>query len=173
MYLQRRLYKGCLIEDKGKYYLFYNAKNDTYASWKEQTGIAISADMIHWTRYEKNPVIKVSEDGWDNKFCSDPFVVKDNNLWLMFFFGFNGIHAQDGIAVSEDLLHWDKYTGPILSYGANGEIDEIHAHKASVIYYNGILYHFYCACRRYKQGDSAMNLGNEFRCITVAASKPI
>jgi predicted GH43/DUF377 family glycosyl hydrolase len=167
------LYKGCLIEEKGIYYLFYNAKNETFSSWKEQTGVAVSSDMFNWKRYEGNPVLRVPDEGWNSKFCSDPYVVKDNGLWLMFFFGYDGVHAQDGIAISEDLLRWEMYPVPILCNGSKGEIDESHAHKPSMIYYNGILYHFYCACRRHNDGDPSRNLGDEFRCITAATSKPL
>lgn len=166
------LYKACLIEHKGVYYLYYNAKNKTYGPWVEQTGIATSADMLHWKRHGNNPVVRVS-DGWDSVFCSDPCVVRDDANWLMFYFGFNYHHAQEGIAVSNDMLHWEKYPNPILHSGTEGELDEIHAHKPSIIYNNGILYHFYCACRKYREGDQSKNLGNEFRCITVATSKPV
>jgi sucrose-6-phosphate hydrolase SacC (GH32 family) len=72
------LYKGCLIEEKGIYYLFYNAKNETFSYWKEQTGVAMSSDMFNWKRYEVIPLLRVSDESWNSKFCSDPYVVKDN-----------------------------------------------------------------------------------------------
>jgi predicted GH43/DUF377 family glycosyl hydrolase len=167
------LYKGCLIEEKGIYYLSYNAKNETFSYWKEQTGVAMSSDMFNWKRYEVIPLLRVSDESWNSKFCSDPYVVKDNDLSLMFFFGYNGVHALGGIAISKDLLHWEKYPMPILSNGSKGEIDEVHAHKPSMIYYNDTLYHFYCACRTHKDEDPAKNLGDGFRCITVATSRPM
>ncbi|NLO83390.1 MAG: hypothetical protein GX094_10120 [Clostridiales bacterium] len=167
------LYKACFIEHEGIYYMFYNAKNDTYGPWVEQTGIAISKDMIHWERYKGNPVLRVREGTWESKFCSDPCVYRDGDLWVMFYFGFDGKHAQDGIAFSKDLFHWEKNPEPILRYGKPGELDEIHAHKPSVIYHDGVLYHFYCACRKYREGDPAENLGDEFRCITVATSEKV
>ena len=91
----------------------------------------------------------------------------------MFYYGFDGRHAQDGIAFSYDLLHWDKLPEPILTNGKAGELDEYHAHKPSVLFWNGILYHFYCASGRSRAGGPAGSNGREFRCITVAASKPI
>jgi len=90
----------------------------------------------------------------------------------MFYYGFDGRHAQDGCAVSEDLLHWEKTPDPIVHFGNPGELDEIHAHKPAVICHNRILYHFYCAVRKYKEGDPTKNY-DEFRCITVATSKPV
>lgn len=167
------LYKGFLMEHGGRYYLFYNAKDVTEGSWREQIGVACSDDMTHWTRYAGNPVLPVTDGAWDGTFCSDPFVVRDGDRWLMFYYGFDRRHAQDGIAVSRDLLHWEKYPEPILRRGAAEEdLDFCHAHKPSVLMAGGTLYHFYCAVRHFRQGDPAENLWNEFRCITVAASKP-
>ena len=73
--------------------------------------------------------------------------------------------------MSKDLVHWDKVEDPIIASGAEGEIDEGHAHKASIVNYNGTLYHFYCATRPWKEGDPT-KVFNEFRTIAVAANKP-
>lgn len=156
------LYKTCVIKNNGKYYMFYNAKNIADGDWIEQTGLAVSEDMLHWKRYEKNPILKVEENTWQATFVSDPCVVYDskNDLWVMFFFGCDSIHAREGVAVSKDLIHFEKYEKPIIDVGASGEIDSLYAHKPGIIYHNETLYHFYCACTK------------ERRCITVAASKP-
>jgi len=166
------LYKACVVCLDGRYYMFYNAKNRPSFIWKEQTGIAVSEDLLHWKRYEGNPVIQTAAAGWDSVFCSDPCVVRDGDEWLLFYFGFNGMHAQEGLAVSEDLLKWKKFKKPILRHGKADELDGVHAHKPSVVFYNGTLYHFYCACRKSRPGDPTVNFGREFRCITVAASTP-
>jgi predicted GH43/DUF377 family glycosyl hydrolase len=167
------LYKGCLIEHGNRFYLFYNAKNIPEGAWHEQIGVAFSDDLYHWKRYEKNPVIQVSEGRWDSTFCSDPYIGFNNGVFVMYYFGFDRKHAQDGIAFSIDLLNWEKYPEPILKNGGEGALDENFAHKPSVIYHNGILYHFYCASRKHRAGDPAESLWNEFRSITVATSKPI
>ncbi len=41
-------------------------------------------------------------------------------------------HAEDGLAISEDLLHWTKVSEPVLRHGDNGAYDNHHAHKPSV-----------------------------------------
>ena len=51
------LYKPCLVEEKGVFYLFYNAKVAARPA-KEQTGVAISRDLRAWTRHEANPLIR-------------------------------------------------------------------------------------------------------------------
>ncbi|MFB9276011.1 hypothetical protein ACFQMJ_26700 [Cohnella cellulosilytica] len=166
------LYKICLLEHEGAFYLFYNAKNITYGDWKEQIGGAVSRDLLGWERLAHNPVLKVSPGRWDSQFVSEPCIVRDGDAWLNFTFGFDGVHAQDGLAFSSDLLHWTKHPDPILPAGEPGSLDETHAHKASVIYWKDTLYHFYCAVRPYREGDPTVREYNEFRCITVAASKP-
>ncbi|MBQ4156637.1 MAG: hypothetical protein IJD86_00640 [Clostridia bacterium] len=168
------LYKCCAVEKDGRYYMFYNAKNVTEGFWHEQTGFAVSDDLLHWQRGADEPVIKVTEGAWDCHFASDPFVVYDSkkDIWVMFYFGLGKRHAQEGIALSRDLIHWEKYPEPIITAGEEGAIDSTHAHKPAVIQLNGILYHFYCAVRGVKDEEEQAKFGNEFRSITVARSIP-
>ncbi len=175
------LYKGCLIERENKYFLFYNAKDSDNWLWHEQIGAAVSDDLIHWERISDEPVIKNTQGAWDSHFCADPCVVWDGSQWVMFYYGYDGMHAQEGIAFSTDLIHWSKADRPILRHGAEGDVDEIHAHKPCVIERNGVLYHFYCAVRPIRDNDQAINEDptrltetdrKEFRCITVAVNQP-
>lgn len=166
------LYKAWLMEHDGLFYLFYNAKDKDEPGWVEQTGMATSTDLMHWQRCERNPVLQVSAGRWDSKFVSDPIVLQDRDNWVMFYFGFDGRHAQEGIAFSHDLIHWEKHREPILTVGTGSELDTIHAHKPAVVRHNGALYHIYCAVRPWQPGDAANN-GGEFRCLTVACSKPL
>ncbi|SFJ80530.1 Glycosyl hydrolases family 32 N-terminal domain-containing protein [Paenibacillus sp. UNC496MF] len=169
------LYKESLVEHEGTFYLFYNAKNRAAEGepWIEQTGYAVSKNLTDWTRPAANPVLRVTGHRWDSRFVSDPFVVRDGNRWVMFFFGFDGRHAQEGIAFSDDLTVWTKAREPILRHGSEGALDEIHAHKPSVLLHDGVLYHFYCACRPHREGDPTVNFGSEFRTIGLATSRPI
>ena len=172
------LYKSCVIERDGTFYMFYNAKNvdledDGPVGWREQTGLATSTDMIHWTRFGEAPVLPVTPGAWDSVFASDPWVTWDSRekQWVMFYYGFNGIQAMDGVAVSRDLRHWEKFPAPILTTGAGGDLDSKYAHKPAVAWLDGALYHFYCACRPARPEDRARN-GGEFRCLSVARSTP-
>lgn len=169
------LYKACIIEYQGLYYMFYNAK-DTQKRWIEQTGMATSKDLLHWERCEKNPIVPITPAPyWNSRFLSDPYIVRDGDLWLNFFFGYDGKvykHAQEGLALSDNLIDWEKVEQPILTNGDENALDAGHAHKASIFYYNDTLYHFYCATRPAREGDRAIIYGQEFRSIAVAANKP-
>ncbi len=164
------LYKACIIRHDEKWYMFYNAKNSE-KSWTEQTGVAISQDLLHWERPVAEPVLKVTENAWDGRFVSDPYILKDGDRWLNFYFGYNRRHAMEGLAVSDDLLHWEKVEEPIIT-STPGGLDEEHAHKASIFNYNGVLYHFYCATRPLREGDPTC-VYNAFRTIAVAANKKV
>ncbi|MBW7461906.1 hypothetical protein K0U00_48430, partial [Paenibacillus sepulcri] len=78
------LYKECLLEHEGKFYLFYNAKNipDGGRPWIEQTGLAVSSNLTDWERHAGNPVLQVSPDRWDSRFVSDPCVLRDGDRWV-------------------------------------------------------------------------------------------
>ena len=70
------LYKPCLVEERGTFYLFYNAKTAD-KHWREQTGVATSTDLKTWQRYAGNPIIPNGGPGsWDERFASDPCVVR-------------------------------------------------------------------------------------------------
>lgn len=173
------LYKACIVEHEERFYMFYNAKNKDRWVWKEQIGLAVSDDLMHWEREPSNPVIQVTPQSWKQNFVADPFVVRDGSKWVLFFYGYDGRHAQEGIALSQDLINWQEYDEPILKIGSANDVDEIHAHKPSVLYYNNVLYHFYCAVRKYREGDQTQNedmtgcYDTEFRTITVASSDQI
>jgi predicted GH43/DUF377 family glycosyl hydrolase len=164
------LYKACFFLHNDLFYLFYNAKNEA-STWIEQTGVATSKDLLHWDRYEGNPVLRVTPGTWKSKFVSDPCIAKDGDLWLNFFFGFDYQHAQEGIACSKDLFYWELAETPLIHVGAEGEIDSIHAHKAGIITVGKRLYHFYNAARPWHEGDRA-KIGNQYDCITAASSEP-
>ena len=84
-----------LIEHDGVYYLYYNAKTDPLpksagGGWREQSGVATSRDLRQWTRYQGNPILpNGGPDTWDARFASNPFVVRHDRLWGMYYFGFD------------------------------------------------------------------------------------
>ncbi|MFD0674054.1 hypothetical protein [Cohnella sp. GCM10027633] len=171
------LYKCCVIEAEGRYWMFYNAKDRPEWPWTEETGLAVSDDLVHWTRHADNPVLPTEAGTFYSQYLSDPCIRFDREAgaWLNFGFGFDGERAQGALAVSRDLLAWEVLSEPSVPHGGAGELDERHAHKSSVLYWNGTLYHYYCACRPGRPGDRT-NIpddagAGEFRCIALATSK--
>jgi predicted GH43/DUF377 family glycosyl hydrolase len=159
------LYKPCLAEYKGTYYLFYNAKTKE-RRWHEQTGVATSRDLRTWKRYDENPVVRNGTPGTpDDRFASDPCVVLHGKDWLLFYFGLDSAgKARDLLAMGKDAFQFDKTRQILVDVGPPGSVDSTYAHKPSIVSYKGALYHFYCAV--------SGKWPDEVRGISVARSKP-
>lgn len=163
------LYKSFLLEHAGTYYLFYNAKDKDAWPWREQTGVATSKDLVHWTRHPANPLIPNGPAGsFDDVFASDPCVLRlgDAGPWAMFYFGLSSDgHARESVAFSDDLVKWKKSDEILVDVGGPGSVDSQYAHKPGVIWHNGRLYHYYCGVSG--KGES------ERRGIALAMSVPV
>lgn len=165
------LYKACLVEHGGTYYLFYNAKTvplpkSAGGGWHEQTGVATSTDLKKWIRYSGNPIVRNGAAGSpDFRFASDPCVLLDGTRWILFYFGLdaNG-KARDLVAAGPDAYHLEKGNRVLIDVGAPGTVDSTYAHKPSIVSNGGVLYHFYCAV--------SGRWPNEVRGISVARSRP-
>ncbi|UFU02854.1 hypothetical protein LQF12_15420 [Ruania suaedae] len=145
------LYKSWLMRHEGRWWLFYNAKDKAEGAWVEQTGAAISDDLVTWERVSSEPLLPVGPPGsFDERFASDPCVLQaPDGTWVMFYFGLAPRRgAVDLVATSPDLLTWTRDPEPLLKPGPAGSVDDLHAHKPSVIRDGDRLLHFYCAVRR-------------------------
>jgi acetyl-CoA hydrolase len=125
--------------------------------------VAISRDLRKWERYGRNPVIRNGGEGSpDERFASDPCVLRYGKEWALFYFGLDreGV-ARDLLAPSPDLWHARKCDGVLVDVGLPASIDGKYAHKPSVICRDGNPYRFYCALSR-----------GGMRGISVALSRP-
>ena len=147
------LYKSCIIEDKEKltgfpFVMFYNARGDSIKPERgaERISMALSQDMIHWKRYENNPIIN-----HHTGICGDAVIQKIDDLYVMFYFGAfwpdQDAAAFNRFACSYDLIHWTDWEGPNL-IEASEQYDALFAHKSYVIKYREVVYHFYNAVDR-------------------------
>ena len=159
------LYKSFVMHDKEEtlgvpFIMYYNAKP---ANGNEQIGMALSSDLKTWKRYGDGPVIVNQKKKTPTRgaISGDPQIARIGDLWVMFYFGaFWDPGAFDTFAVSEDLVHWTKWTGPKL-IEASEPWDKTFAHKPWIIKHEGVVYHYYCA------------VGDQGRVIALATSKPL
>jgi predicted GH43/DUF377 family glycosyl hydrolase len=154
------IYQPWLVEHEGTYYNFYNAANEGL----EQTGLALSNDLVHWTRYPYNPVLSIRKGHYDSNFASDPKVYKDGDHWTMIYFGVGKGGASIMVAFSRDLIHWTADPEPLYKFGGHPTgLDTQYAHKISLVYNpsNDTSYIYYCA------------VGNKGRCIGLLTSKKL
>ena len=153
------LYKSHVLWDKAEslgypFVMYYNAKQT--GPWVERIGMAVSRDMVRWSRYGDAPVVD-NEKG----ITGDPQIVRIGEVWVMFYFGAGWKPgAFDTFAVSYDLVHWTKWTGADL-IAPSLPWDKTYAHKPWVLKHDGVVYHFYCA------------VGTEGRVIAVATSRDL
>jgi predicted GH43/DUF377 family glycosyl hydrolase len=153
------LYKSHVLWDKAEslgypFVMYYNAKQQ--GPWIERIGMAVSRDMVRWRRYGHEPVIDNGKG-----ISGDPQIVRMGDVWVMFYFGAGWKPgAFDTFAVSYDLVHWTKWTGPDL-VAPSLPWDKTYAHKPWVLKHDGVVYHFYCA------------VGTEGRVIAVATSRDL
>lgn len=159
---KKTLYKSQIIHDeKGSlgwpFLMYYNGK---LKNGFERIGMAVSRDMVNWSRYGENPVVANGE-AKTNGISGDPQIVKIGDVWTMFYFGAGWKpKAFDTFACSYDLVHWTKWEGPHLIEPSE-PFDHTYAHKPWLLKSQGVVYHFYCA------------VGDDGRVIALATSKDL
>jgi predicted GH43/DUF377 family glycosyl hydrolase len=153
------IYKSHVLWDKAEslgypFVMYYNAKQQ--GPWVERIGMAVSRDMVHWTRFGEEPVVDNGKG-----ISGDPQIVRMGDLWVMFYFGAGWKPgAFDTFAASYDLVHWTKWTGEDL-VAPSEPWDKTYAHKPWMLEHDGVVYHFYCA------------VGSDGRVIALATSKDL
>ena len=158
------LYKADMFIDPKKttghpYVCAYNAKR---ADNRESIFLAVSDDGYTWKRYYDKAIISVGECESYVGINGDPQIVMIDGFYVMFYYIYDREHdkAWNTFAVSEDLIHWEKWEGkPLVE--SEYEWEDVYAHKQWVLQENGVVYHFYCA----------VNSRNE-RFIALACSEP-
>ena len=165
----KKLFKSTVIHDRKKitgypFLMYYNANGDTARDnkktrWFERIGMSVSNDMIHWKRFNNEPVVHHPVG-----ITGDPMIQKMGDVWVMFYFGAfwqDRKGAFNRFACSYDLVNWTDWTGGNLIESSE-PYDERYAHKSFVVKHNGVVYHFYNAVNNKEQ-----------RGIAVATSKDL
>jgi predicted GH43/DUF377 family glycosyl hydrolase len=97
---QHKVTAAQVIKRKNDYLMFYIGFRDDHFA---QIGMAKSPDGIkNWTRYEGNPIIFPTPNGWDANACYKPFVIQENDKWLLWYNGRNKNLERIGLAIFND-----------------------------------------------------------------------
>jgi beta-1,2-mannosidase len=88
----------------GKVVLLYRAQDKHGTS---RMGYAESGDGVHFTR-RADPVLSPSEDYEKDGGVEDPRLVQFGDTYYLTYTGYNKKDAQLCLAVSKDLIHWDR-----------------------------------------------------------------
>lgn len=140
------LYKADMFVDSKRttghpYVMAYNAKGPT---GRESIFLAVSDDGYNWQRYGDRAVIAVEDCDPSLVINGDPQIVVIDDLYVMFYFVYDGKNAWNTFAVSEDLVHWTKWQGEPLVQ-SQYPWENVFAHKQWVVKVDDQVYHFYCA----------------------------
>ncbi|MCD6596234.1 MAG: hypothetical protein J7L04_01015 [Bacteroidales bacterium] len=69
-----------IVKYKAKYYAYYHGTPDeNWTSWN--SNVAVSDDLIHWTKYKNNPIVDV--DSISNNYSS-PILVHDGSKYRLY-----------------------------------------------------------------------------------------
>ena len=133
-----------LYVENGVFYCFYEGEN---VQRQEQTGLAISTDLLHWEKYEGNPIVPAGPPGaWDYRAAKIPIVAKHDDIYVLLYTGKDrdgATNAAIGVATSKDLRHWQKSADNPIIPGRPGKWDPILTTCPTIIKKDGLYYTIY------------------------------
>ena len=172
------LWTGCVLKKDNVYYMFYTGRTkDKDSMWIQKIGLATSHDLIHWEKYENNPLLEAKEHYYiDNEknmlgkigAFRDPDVFYDKTHGAYFMLisaressidlenktrEYNGCIA---LLESQDLLNW-KYHKPILNPKVYDEME-----TAQMIFHNGVYYLFFSTLNTNYSPEFTSKIGSNY-----------
>ena len=140
-----------------EYVLYYNAygRHPESGLGAERIGLALSDDLLHWSRFAGNPVFSHETKG---TITGDAQIVRfrkgsatEPPLYAMFYFrAFDPSRpykAYNTFSCSHDLVHWVDWQGDDLIHPTEA-YDDLFSHKTFILKWQGVVYHFFCAVDR-------------------------
>lgn len=111
---------GSTIFHADTWYMFYTGTSKVEEGLIQRIGLATSSDLIHWNKYENNPIIEVDprwyelldKELWYEQAWRDPWIFYYQGKFQAFItarskFGHPKERGVIGYASSEDLLNWE------------------------------------------------------------------
>ena len=127
----------CVLYDDGIYKLWFAAfANGSSANiW-----YAVSNDGINWEPGWNGPVLSPGLF-WDSHHVSSPRIIKDGNIYRMYYLGFANEYGEwnIGLATSADGINWTKNENPVVY----SDYNEYQIQTGDIIKVNDIFYLFY------------------------------
>lgn len=130
------LAKPSVLHETSGYKIWYDGG---FFDGNIQIGLARSRDGLNWKKAPQNPVLDGDPDAWDAASGEHaPFVMKDGNLYKMWYEGSDGNVRQLGYATSHNGIKWTKYPGnPVLQAGPEA-YDQFVAGHGTLLFEDGI-----------------------------------
>jgi len=111
-----------VIKDGDTLRMWYAGSDEVLGLGITQIGYAWSLNGISWKRHVKNPVIS-AEQFWEGGLLVTPAVIKDENIFKMWY-GAAGVPPRIvGYATSVDGIKWNRRSDPVLQLGPQQDWD--------------------------------------------------
>lgn len=113
-------------------HVIWDSTSNSYRMWysageqyePNEIGYATSADGLHWTKSEQNPIFTADPNiPWEHNRVAGCQVIQQPNGYLIFYIGYRDIdHAQIGVAFSKDgITNWRRLpANPIIRASVTG-----------------------------------------------------
>ncbi|MCS7052924.1 MAG: hypothetical protein NZM09_04230, partial [Ignavibacterium sp.] len=112
------VHPGHIIKDGDVYKMYFVGFSNQNAPW--YIGLATSVDGINWVK--RSTPILYPGTGWEYQVATC-FVIKKDSKYLLYYIGRNYPNYNIGLAVSNDGINFEKYSGnPILTANQNWEV---------------------------------------------------
>ncbi|MCR4412008.1 MAG: hypothetical protein NUV77_06230, partial [Thermoguttaceae bacterium] len=105
-----------LKRHNGKYWSLYGCypRQGGYELRPGYEGVAISDDGLAWRRAKDQPILSVHDadcGAWEKSCIYQPWLVEHQRRFYNFYNAAQGSREQMGLALSDDLLNWKRYSG--------------------------------------------------------------
>ncbi len=131
---------GCILFDGETYHAWWGGTDGSTSC----VGYFTSTDGITWIEYANNPVLDMGPAGsWDDEGVLRVYVRFDNELYHMWYTGWDGKKERIGYATSPDGIAWTKYVGnPVLNEGTAGSWEEDGV-LSPCVHFDGVNYYMW------------------------------
>jgi predicted GH43/DUF377 family glycosyl hydrolase len=99
-----------VLKDETEYKMYYTA----WGASGTFIGMATSIDGLVWSKRPDNPTFPASASGWDRTDTQAPSVLKEGDVYKMWYTGGDGSTNAIGYATSSDGIEWTKYPQAVL-----------------------------------------------------------
>lgn len=142
--------------------------------WLEEIGIAVSKDLLHWKKYDKNPVFKVGKNAWDNTHVSRCCVFKKDDTYYLFYAGHDGKRERIGMAKGKSIFTIKRFSDkPVLDVGRKGEWDEQTISDPRVMRYKDVYLMFYSGVDRNSNEQMGLAVSRDLKTWKKYDKNPI
>jgi len=111
-------FNPAVVQIGARFVMLYRAQDSQAVS---RLGFAESLDGIHFTR-KKEPVLSPETDYESGGGVEDPRIVKIGDNYYLTYTGYNKKDAQLCLAISTDLLHWERKGVLLPAYKGNWNV---------------------------------------------------